>query len=214
MGNIYVRHDPIMISEHEEHWDEHSHEHAHEHYHGDSSNIIISTIGLVVHSMADGVALGSTCYASQNKETSLPFVIFMALLLHKCPAAIGLTTFLRHENLNLSKIICHLTAFTSTSPICAIISYWVFKLLAVSYDDGSTISQMVGVLLLISAGTFMYVAMIHILPEVYCNTDTHRPHTHKHTPEDHVHDESHYSKEVELAAMVTGLLLPLLLHYL
>jgi zinc transporter 9 len=67
--------------------------------------------------MADGVALGSTCYASQGKDTTLPFVIFMALLLHKCPAAIGLTTFLRHENLGFSKILCHLTAFTSTSPI-------------------------------------------------------------------------------------------------
>ena len=65
---------------------------------------------------------------------------------------------------------------------------------------------------MISAGTFMYVAMIHILPEVYCNADTHRPHTHKHRPEDHVHDESHFPKEVELMAMVVGLLFPMILH--
>ena len=58
----------------------------------------------------------------------------------------------------------------------------------------------------------MYVAMIHILPEVYCSTDTHRPHTHKHTPEDHIHDDTHYCKEIELCAMVVGLLAPLLLH--
>jgi hypothetical protein len=82
----------------------------------------------------------------------------------------------------------------------------------VSYDEGSQTFVAVGVLLLISAGTFMYVAMIHILPEVYCNTDTHRPHTHKHRPEDHVHDDSHYAKEIELMAMVSGLLAPLLLH--
>jgi hypothetical protein len=86
--------------------------------------------------------------------------------------------------------------------------------LAVSQDENSATFKLVGILLLVSAGSFMYVAMIHILPEVYCNTDSHRPHTHKHTPEDHVHDENHYSKEIELLAMVTGLLSPLLLHYI
>lgn len=120
LGNVYIRHDPPQVSDSDghghahghDHDDSESHDHAHEHFHGDSSNLIISTIGLVVHSIADGVALGSTCFVSQGKETSLPFVIFMALLLHKCPAAIGLTTFLRHENLRFSKIATHLFAFT------------------------------------------------------------------------------------------------------
>jgi len=136
----------------------------------------------------------------------------MALLLHKCPAAIGLTTFLRHEMLSFKEIVVHLTCFTSTSPICAVASYWIFTLFTLSHEEGSGAFVAVGTLLLISAGTFMYVSMIHILPEVYCNTDTHRPHTHKHTPEDHVHDENHFPKEIELAAIVTGLLAPLLLH--
>lgn len=197
-----------------DHTHTHETEHAHAHFHGDSSQVIISTIGLIVHSIADGVALGSTCYAAQGKETSLPFIIFLALLFHKCPAAIGLTTFLRHEMLPLSKILLHLSAFTLTSPIAAVVSYWLFKWFDVSQEEGSATYVAVGVLLLISAGTFMYVAMIHILPEVYCNTDSHRPHTHKHTPEDHVHDESHFSKEIELLAMVFGLLAPLLLHYI
>ena len=175
---------------------------------------MISTLGLIVHSVADGVALGSTCYATQGKDTSLPFIIFLALLLHKCPAAIGLTTFLRHEKLEFKKILLHLSAFTITSPIGAIASYWIFKAFDVSREEGSNTYIAVGILLLISAGTFMYVAMIHILPEVYCNTDTHRPHTHKHMPEDHIHDGSHYSKQIELCAMVIGLLAPLSLHFI
>lgn len=169
---------------------------------------------MVVHSVADGIALGSTCYASQDSDTSLPLVIFFALLLHKCPAAIGLTTFLRHEMLTLSHIVCHLAAFTVTSPVFAVLSYFIFKVFAVSHEEDSNTFKAVGILLLISAGSFMYVAMIHILPEVYCNTESHRPHTHKHTPEDHIHDENHFSKEVELGAMVTGLLAPLLLNCL
>ena len=130
MGNVYIRHGAPVVLEQDEHRESesHDHDHVHEHFHGDSSNLIISTIGLVVHSIADGVALGSTWYVSQGKETSLPFVIFMALLLHKCPAAIGLTTFLLHENLRIGKIVPHLLAFTSTSPISAVVSYYLFKI--------------------------------------------------------------------------------------
>jgi len=69
----------------------------------------------------------------------------------------------------------------------------------------------VGILLLVSAGSFIYVATIHILPEVFCNADIHRPHTHKHLPEDHVHDEEHYSKSVELIAILFGLITPFFL---
>jgi zinc transporter 9 len=114
VGNVYVRHGhdgyvEMKENDEHEHDDSHSHDHAHEHFHGDKGNLIITTLGLVVHSIADGVALGSTCYASQDKDTSLPLIIFMALFLHKCPAAIGLTTFLRHEMLPFKEILLHLT---------------------------------------------------------------------------------------------------------
>ena len=69
----------------------------------------------------------------------------------------------------------------------------------------------VGILLLLSAGSFIYVATIHILPEVYCNTDIHRPHTHTHLPEDHVHDEDHYNKVIELITILIGLFVPYML---
>lgn len=69
----------------------------------------------------------------------------------------------------------------------------------------------VGILLLVSAGSFLYVATIHILPEVFCNTDIHRPHTHHHLPEDHIHDEEHFSKGIELITILFGLCTPFIL---
>lgn len=72
----------------------------------------------------------------------------------------------------------------------------------------------VGILLLVSAGSFLYVACIHILPEVFCNTDIHRPHTHHHLPEDHVHDNEHFSKHIELLAMLVGLFTPFCLMFI
>ena len=65
--------------------------------------------------------------------------------------------------------------------------------------------------LLISAGTFLYVAIIHILPEVYCNSAIHRPHKHKYMAIDHMlPEDTHYGKEVELLFMVLGILTPFL----
>jgi hypothetical protein len=46
----------LHVHEHDDHF------HAHEHYHGGKENIWISTIGMVIHSMADGAALGATFF--------------------------------------------------------------------------------------------------------------------------------------------------------
>jgi len=85
----------------------HAHEdhlHAHEHYHGDSGNILVSTIGLIIHSVADGLALGASLFLDQKSQNAsgLGMLIFIAILLHKAPAAIGFGTFLHHEGLNKS----------------------------------------------------------------------------------------------------------------
>eukprot|EP00116_Pleurobrachia_bachei_P018670 sb/3478932/ len=50
--------------------------------------------GLVVHAAADGVALGA---ATLTDKADVEFIIFLAIMLHKAPAAFGLTSFLLHE---------------------------------------------------------------------------------------------------------------------
>ena len=52
------------------------------------------TTGLVVHAAADGIALGA---ASLTDKAEIEFIIFLAIMLHKAPAAFGLTSFLLHE---------------------------------------------------------------------------------------------------------------------
>jgi len=50
---------------HDENLHLHQHEdhlHLHEHYHGGEGNIEVTLIGLVIHSIADGVALGASLY--------------------------------------------------------------------------------------------------------------------------------------------------------
>ena len=65
-----------------------------------------------------------------------------------------------------------------------------------------------GILLIISAGSFIYVATLHILPEVL-NEGTGDHHGHSHGDKG-----EKYSKAVQLAAMVAGLVAPIGLTFL
>ena len=47
-----------------------------------------------MHAAADGVALGA---ATLTDKADIEFIIFLAIMLHKAPAAFGLTSFLLHE---------------------------------------------------------------------------------------------------------------------
>lgn len=62
--------------------------------------------------------------------------------------------------------------------------------------------------MLISAGSFLYVATIHILPEVYAND-----HVHGASPAEQLqkYQENHYSKSLELGVLLIGLYLPMAL---
>lgn len=152
----------------------------------------MSTIGLVLHSLADGTALGASVFLSSKsaegaQNSGLGLIIFFAILLHKAPAAFGFGSFLRHEAVPNKVLINHLLAFTAAAPSATLLAYFGLQFWE-SEADESQLMFWVGILLLISAGSFLYVATIHILPEVYCNTEIHRPHDHHHLPEDHIHD--------------------------
>ena len=103
----------------------------------------------------------------QFGETSLGLLIFAAIMCHKAPASIGFGTFLQHRILSVSSFCKHLGAFTLSSPLTNIFLFFALSMT----NDGSTdlvaLSFWVGILMLISAGSFLYVATMHILPEVY-----------------------------------------------
>lgn len=170
----------------------------------------VTLIGLAIHCLADGIALGASQYLSKFSETNsqLGLVVFIAILMHKAPAAIGFGTFLKHEGLTAKEAAQSIAIFTLAAPLSALLTFYAMQGMAAQSSDIVQLQFWVGIALLVSGGTFIYVATIHILPEVYCNTDIHRPHDHKHLPEDHVHDQEHYSKPVELTAMVLGMALP------
>lgn len=57
----------------------------------------------------------------------------------------------------------------------------------------------------------MYVATIHVMPEVYCNSDVHRPHSHSHIAEKEAHESHEHGKMSETLVVIAGAVTPFLL---
>ncbi|MED6247978.1 hypothetical protein ATANTOWER_022967 [Ataeniobius toweri] len=121
---------------------------------------ITATLGLVIHAAADGFALGA---ATATGQVTVQVIVFFAVILHKAPAAFGLVSFLMHVGLEKKDIQGHLLAFSAAAPVVAISTYFILDA-----TGNSSQSQMsaTGVGMLFSAGTFLYVATVHVLPEI------------------------------------------------
>jgi zinc transporter 9 len=148
----------------------------------DGENVIVSTIGFVVHATADGLALGTSLFLSTKSAASsgLGILIFFAILLHDGPASIGFGSFLHHAGLRGWNSAKHILAFTLSAPLTCLISFYLLKVLNVQTEE-KVLMFWVGILLLISSGTFLYVATIHIFPEVFSNknSNNHAGHGHE-----------------------------------
>ncbi|KAI9700161.1 MAG: hypothetical protein M1820_006943 [Bogoriella megaspora] len=121
-----------------------------------------TTIGLVIHAAADGIALGAS---STSASSRLGFIIFVAIMIHKAPAAFGLTSVLLKQGLTKRTARTHLVIFSLAAPFGAISTYIAVQLFGSGILGGDHGTKFVtGILLLFSGGTFLYVAM-HTMQE-------------------------------------------------
>ena len=156
-----------------------------------------ATLGLVVHAAADGIALGA---AATTNQTDVEMIVFLAIMLHKAPASFGLVTYLLHEGLERNRVRKHLLIFSLAAPSAAIFTFVMLQ----ARGSGSldTIAA-TGLAMLFSAGTFLYVATVHVLPEVTNGGG------HSHGPSNG-DKQSGFSK-AELFMLILGAVLPLFL---
>ncbi len=82
-----------------------------------------AVFGLVIHAAVDGVALGATSLGKSTVE----FVVFMAIMLHKAPASLGLGSFLLSSGLSKKEIFQYLFTFAAAAPITAILTHIVVR---------------------------------------------------------------------------------------
>jgi len=120
---------------------------------------IAAFLGLSLHSLMNGVALGASLLVP-----GLGLAVFLATAIHKGPEAFSLTSLLTLGNRSRAKVIAYLVAFSAMVPLGSLIA--MFGVSAMG-------EKAVGAAVALSAGTFLQIATGDLLPE------THSPGTHK-----------------------------------
>ena len=144
---------------HEEHHDhEHGHGHGHVH-HAAAGGLLV--FGLTLHAATDGVAIGA---AAATGDFALTVTVLLAVLIHKGPAAFSLGVFSSHEREERKDSIRDIVIFSLSTPVMIIIAGLALEGLE---------THLIGLAMLFSAGTFLYVATVDTLPDIH-NPETGR----------------------------------------
>jgi zinc transporter 9 len=72
-------------------------------------------LGLLVHAVVDGIALGAMAHTGGTEGSML---VFMAIMLHKAPATFGLATYLLQLGDQPRAVKQQLLIFSSAAPVC------------------------------------------------------------------------------------------------
>ncbi len=117
---------------------------------------ISAFIGLSIHSLMAGVALGAGFVAPR-----MALVIFLAIVSHKSVAAFSLATVFRLSDIPLKRSLAMLAIFALCTPIGALLSLPLVNRLSDFH---------IAIPTALAAGSFIYVATMDLLPEAFHDT--------------------------------------------
>ncbi|MBN1824609.1 MAG: ZIP family metal transporter [Endomicrobiales bacterium] len=118
---------------------------------------LLSSLGLIFHSLLDGVAIA----VGFETAWSLGVLTTLAVLFHEIPEGITITGILVHSGAKKKSVILYSLAVAAATPLGAVGSYFFIKNFS---------PWILGMLLAVTAGSFVYLAAADLLPE------THREH--------------------------------------
>lgn len=110
-------------------------------------------IGLAIHALTEGVALGAGMLTA-----GVGWIVLMSIFLHKLPAALALTSILLHENYRQRTIFTLQSIFFLMVPLGAVLVHRLFAM------EGA---HFLGAALGFSTGTFLHISLSDLLPEVH-----------------------------------------------
>lgn len=113
------------------------------------------TLGLVLHSLADGIGLGT---AFVRGDSSFLMIYFLAIIVHKLPTAFSLAAILLREAWSDRYFNTHIVVFAASTPIAAVATYLFIEV------SGFNNHEQVARFMLFSAGTLLY-SVIHVTSE-------------------------------------------------
>ena len=110
-------------------------------------------LGISLHSLLDGIALGAGLILPQ-----LGPVVLLAVIIHKMPDSMSISSILLAAGWDRRKISWLNLLFSLTTPVGALIAFLFFRSLS---------PENVAVAIGVSAGTFLAIATADILPQVH-----------------------------------------------
>jgi zinc and cadmium transporter len=176
-------HSHELDSQHHGHQHHHHHDHGHEEESHDHVRAFdtpepgehraaaptvagwMAVLGLTIHTFMNGVGLAGAVWAETDKGQSkflLPgFAMFLAIFLHKPADALAISMVLSRKGVSRTKLFFVQLGFGATVAIGAA------AFILTQQKLGKTIeNQITGAALAFSAGTFLFVALSDLLPEV------------------------------------------------
>lgn len=110
-------------------------------------------LGITFHSLIDGVAVGSSLMVPD-----LAPPVFLAIAIHKIPAAFSLCSILLLAGYSRGRALLHICGFSTATPIGAILSYLFLHGLS---------EEVIAVAIGIAAGSFLAIATSNLLPQIH-----------------------------------------------
>lgn len=110
--------------------------------------------GLIVHGVIEGFALASSLYVAK-----LGPLVLLAILAHKAPQGIALTSILKLSRKSNRQIMGFATGVAFSGPLGVLLAYGLI--------ETERLPSAAGILLAMSAGTFLYIAACDLLPELH-----------------------------------------------
>ncbi|GAA6007668.1 hypothetical protein JCM10207_004834 [Rhodosporidiobolus poonsookiae] len=185
------------------------------------ASAVSTVIGLLAHSLADGISLGASSLSSAASSSSsdhdhdhggsgssLQLIVFIAIMVHKAPTAFALSSLLTSSPATSPGFVRRaLVLFSLAAPVGAVATYALLSLLGqgASEDGGASASLAwwTGLALVFSGGTFLFVAT-HAVREQDKKGEKAAEET----------DEARIGERTKLALILAGMVTPGLLSKL
>ena len=163
---VFQFHQHDFSSEASELYGAHEHDHKHEHEHGASirsSSLLGIALGLSLHTVTEGVALGTSVRIDEDLLPGL--AVFIAIMLHKPLDAYSVIGMMNSAGYaprarNLANV-----GFALLCPLVAAVSFWGIGMIDV-WDQ----AVVIGYTLAFAAGAFLCISLSDLLPEIQFHT--------------------------------------------
>ena len=122
-------------------------------YHSHTVTSLSAFVGLSIHACFDGLALATAFLVGEE----VGLVMLVAICIHKAAEVFSLSSTFMLSN-NRKKIKLYMTAFCLMTPLAGMLSYVLLEGIDTAFA---------GIAFAFSAGIFMFVTMLDIIPEAF-----------------------------------------------